>query len=165
MEEAATANAVTPAAIWPPSRRPRSQASGTGGKREDDREPAERVRRAVGHERKVREHEVERRPAPLPPDGLEHLAEWPGGDEPRDRLVLEQGLPAHVLDEADGEEDCPRQRSAEVEHWQRRKPRWATAAVGSGAWAASRSAGRSSVSVTRAALHQDAAAAGKPPAR
>ena len=43
---------------------------------------------------------MKRRPAALPPDGLEHLAERPGRDQPGDGLVLEERLPADVLDYA-----------------------------------------------------------------
>ena len=37
-------------------------------------------------------HEMEGGPAALPQDGVDHLGERTGGDEPSDRLVLEVRL-------------------------------------------------------------------------
>ncbi len=56
---------------------------------------------------------MERRSTSLPPDGLEHLAERPRGDEPRDRFVLEERLAAHVADDPEGEQDHAPQGGAE----------------------------------------------------
>ena len=84
--------------------------------REDDGEPPERERRRIDGERDVGQEKMQRRPAPLPPDCLEHLAEWTRCDQPGYGLVLEERLPAHVLDDPkqqDGHSCTDRERPQE----------------------------------------------------
>ena len=78
---------------------PEVEAERNRGDGEDDREPAQSLRRGVDRERDVRQQEVERRAAPIPQHGREKLAERTRGDQPGDRLVLEERLPADVGDE------------------------------------------------------------------
>src|SRR5207247_2411176 len=66
--------------------------------REREREPTQRLRRTVHGERRVREHEVERRSAAVVQDRMEHVAEGARGDEPRDGLVLVPRLAGDIGD-------------------------------------------------------------------
>ena len=80
----------------------------------------------------------------------EHLAEWPRRHEAGDRLVLEQRLGTHVVDDPDGEEDHPGSAGPETQQDRsagRRRTRFAATCRRERALA-SRSRGRSSVSVT-----------------
>ena len=95
--------------------------------REDEREPAQGLRRCVDRQSNMGQQEVQRRSSAIEDDGVQQVAEWPCGDQPGDGLVLVQRLPGYVGQEAckeesrepDERERRPRSRDAARPGWRR----------------------------------------------
>ena len=84
--------------------------------REDEREPAQGLRRRVDGQSNMGQQEMQRRSSAIEDDGVQQVAEWPCGDQPGDGLVLVQGLPADV-----GQEACEEERHQSRERERRRE--------------------------------------------